>query len=312
MDKEHTLAFVKQQLDAQIITRGDLLEIASEPHEKKEATSKNIVNVFYAIGAIIAFIGIAILIGENWNEIGIGGRLLVSLGVSLATYVAGMLMQKPDQHRLSQVMFTLSAALAPLASYVLLDTMGVKFTTGMQIVVSALLAAIYGYALFIVRKPILSLITIAYASWAYFAFADMVFGNGFEVGYLKWATMLAGISYLLIGYGYPSHSSEHRAVSRLLYGVGTLAFLGAAITVGGFFDLIFIGLVFGAFYGSVFLKSRAMLIFGALFLTAHIIKLTSKYFADSLSWPIALIGVGFLVIGIGYGTLYLNKKYLNA
>ena len=96
-----------------------------------------------------------------------------------------------------------------------------------------------------------------------------------------------------------------------IYGFGTLAILGAGIFIGGVFDLILIALIFAVFYGSVYLKSRSMLIFGAIFLMAHIIKLTSKYFVGSVGWPVALIIVGFLVIGVGYMTFYLNKRFMS-
>jgi len=137
---------------------------------------------------------------------------------------------------------------------------------------------------------------------------------------MKWASMLQSSSFILIGYGYHSlfqstdlqDEKEKKAVQNVLYGLGTLGILGVGIVIGGLFDLILIALLFGAFYGSVYLKSRSMLTLGSLFLMAHIIKLTSKYFVDSIGWPVALIGVGFLVIGVGYITFYINKKFISA
>ena len=80
--------------------------------------------------------------------------------------------------------------------------------------------------------------------------------------------------------------------------------------MGGIFDLITIALIFAAFYGSIYLKSRSMLTLAALFLMGHIVQLTARYFVNSIGWPVALIAVGFLIIAIGYGTLYLNKKFI--
>jgi len=48
-----------------------------------------------------------------------------------------------------------------------------------------------------------------------------------------------------------------------------------------------------------------------LFLIAHIINITGQYFTDSMNWAIILVFVGFLIIGIGYTTFYLNKKYIS-
>lgn len=217
-------------------------------------------------------------------------------------------------------MFTIAAALAPLGSYVLLKEANIDFSWSSQLITAILLFIVFGTALFISKRNILVLITVGFASWAYYALIMKVFGfDYYDSDFLKWASMLLGASYLFIGYGYRSlwqstdlqDDKEKKAIQNVLYGFGTLAILGAGIFIGGFFDLLLIALIFGAFYGSVYLKSRSMLTLGALFLMAHIIKLTSKYFVDSIGWPVALIGVGFLVIGVGYVTFYLNKKFIS-
>lgn len=313
MDKLQTIAFIREQVAEGKISKEELLEIVkgsdAASFHLKEESSKNLINVFYAIGAIIAVIGVIILVADNWDQIGFVGRVLVTLGISFAAYVSGLVFRAPEQDKLSQVMFTISAALAPLGTYVFLDEAGVDFTSGIQISAALVLSVIFGAALYISRKAILTLITIGFATWAYYALTIELFDTsyyGYDIDFLKWATMLLGVSYLLIAYGH----RRSVPVQNILYGFGTLAILGAGISIGGFFDLLFIAFIFAAFYGSVYLKSRAMLALGALFLMAHIIKLTSEYFVDSIGWPVALIAVGFLVIGIGYGTFYLNKKYI--
>jgi hypothetical protein len=87
--------------------------------------------------------------------------------------------------------------------------------------------------------------------------------------------------------------------------------LGAGLSLGGFWDILYIGLVFGVILLSVYLKSRAFLIFGALFLMAYLIKITGEYFADTIGWPIALIFAGFAVIGVGFVAYYINKEYIS-
>ena len=103
---------------------------------------------------------------------------------------------------------------------------------------------------------------------------------------------------------------EVLATQSVLYGLATIAILGAGIFIGGLFDLILVLLIFGAFYGSVYLRSGSMLILASLFLIAHTIKLTAEYFVNSVGWPVALICFGFVIIGVGYGTLYLNKTFI--
>lgn len=335
MNKEQIIAFIVEQLSTGKITKDDLREIsggvsapqtqfapvfAGSPEPIQEEHSKNLTNVFYGIGAVIAIVGVGILIAQNWNEIGFGGRILVTLGISFLAYALGFVLHKPEQKTLSQVMFSISCALAPLGLYVLFDQAGIEFTRTIGLAVSAVLFVVYGTAFYITKRNILILISIGYASSTYYTLIMEMFDTDFgDIDIFKWATMLLGVSYLFIGYGISSllqpadvqDEREKKSIENILYGLGTLAILGIGITMGGIFDLVLIAFIFGAFYGSVYLKSRAMLILGAIFLMAQIINLTSQYFVDSIGWPIALIFVGFLVIGIGYGTFYVNKKYIS-
>lgn len=325
------LSFIQAHLAAGTLTRDDLLSligtpvaahapVAAQPAAAKEASSWNLIHTFYGIGAIIALIGVAILVAQNWNELGFIGRLLVTLGISLATYAGGISLARPDQRMLSQVLFTISGVLAPLGAYVLVSEAGVNFDANVQAITGGILAVIFGTALYVSRRTILALLTVGFVTWAYYAFIFKIIGFEFyEADLMKWATMLLGASYILIAYGWRSVPSstdssiekEKRAALNVLYGFGTLAILGMGITIGGGFDIFYIALIFAAFYGSVYLKSRPMLIFAGLFLMAHLIKLTSEYFVDSIGWSVALIVAGFMVIGVGYLTFYLNKKFLS-
>ncbi len=336
MDKHQIIALIEGQLAAGKISKEDLLIIAGikvstsqnpsfvAPENNRapdsQESSKKLINTFYGIGATIAITGVGILIGQNWIEIGFAGRILSTMGISLSAYITAFLLSKPQQKMLSQVLFAISAILAPLGSYVLLNEGNIAFDWSSQITTSLLLSIVFGTALLISKRSVLILVVVGFASWAYFALVAKVFGSAiYYNNSLQWAIMLLGTSYIFISYGLQSFLpasdvadvGEKKTIQNVLYGFGTLAILGSGIFVGGIFDLFFIALIFGAFYGSVYLKSRSMLIFGALFLVAHMIKLTSEYFLDSVGWPLALIVIGFLVIGVGYLTFYLNKKFIS-
>lgn len=325
MDRQQTIELVVRQLGAGVITRDDLLYVAGASREPSASTPtveqsdvrpRNLTHVFYSIGGIIALVGVAVLVAQNWEEIGFGGRVIVTLGIALVTYLTALGIRNDEHSALSQVLFTIAAALAPLGVYVLLDQAGRDFTLGAQVGTALMLGLMFSVAFVVSRRPVLVLITIAFATWAYYAIILRVLSESayyFDSDVLKWATMLIGFSYLCIGHGYRvSLGGQINRVTKHLYGVGTLAVLGAGISIGGVFDVAYIAFIFAAFYGSVYLKSGEMLSLGAFFLVAHIINLTSEYFVDSIGWPVALIGVGFLVIGVGYVTVYLNRRYVNA
>jgi len=322
MDKQQVLDLVSRQLDAGIVSKEEILWLVGErmvPAARtpvgtslapQEVSGRNLTHTFYTIGTIIAIVGVGILVVQNWNDIGFAGRILVTLGLALVTYVAALTARRPEQSRLADVLFVISACLAPIGIFVLLDEGGVTFSSGAQALSGLILAVIFGTAYFTSRRNVTIMLTAIFASWAYYAGIVKVFDiTPYDAAdTFKWATMLLGIAYVLIGYGY---RLQRDAVPNFFYGFGTLEILGAGISFGGTFDIFYIALIFAAFYGSVYLKSRMMLGLGAIFLIAHIIKLTSKYFVDSIGWPVALIAIGFVIIGIGYFTVYLNKKFVS-
>ncbi len=335
MDKQQIISFIQNQLAQGKISQQDLATLSGSPHNtlteqtishpsaatsvaSSEHTSKNLINVFYIIGAVIVLIGIVILLAQNWNDIGFIGRVGSTLGIALVAYVAALTLSKTVHDVLSQVMFMISAVLAPFGTFILLNEMGINMDATTQIMIAVVLACIYTVAQYVARKNILVIIIVALGTWAYYAFLFKILDNQvFNNDLLMWATMLLGVSYGAIAHGYAAIKDEsvdrkfqRASVAHLLYGAGTLALLGGGISLGGIWDLPYIILLFVTFYASIFLKSRAMLIIAAGFLVGHIVKLTSKYFLDSIGWPLALIICGFAVIGVGYMTYYFNRKYL--
>jgi hypothetical protein len=78
-----------------------------------------------------------------------------------------------------------------------------------------------------------------------------------------------------------------------------------------FWELVFPGLVFGVMFLSVYLRSKAFLTFGSLYLVAYIFKITGEYFAESMGWPLVLVLTGLGLIAIGYLHFSLKRKYLS-
>lgn len=336
MDRQYTIEHIKRELSAGVISKKDLQEIIEEERtidstsrettntskvpSNKNSSSGGLITALYVVGAILAVVGVGILLAQNWVEIGFVGRLLASFGLALVMYISALLFRDAERRVISQVMFVISAILAPLGAYVLLERAGIDFSTyTTQMAIAFVLAALYGYAYFLTKRNVLVLLTMGNASWLFWALVmKMVSVSFYASNLFWWASIVLGVSYILIGYSYGSTVTSvdltdkkgKQTIRAILYALGTLIALCGGIFIGGFFDVLFIIMVFGAFYGGVYLKSRSMLILGALFMIAHIIKLTARYFADSIGWPLALIIIGFIVISIGYLTYFLNRYYL--
>ena len=333
MDKQQTLELVRSQLLAGVVTREEVASLLGVPvqlapqvpfvvagvaQERVESRSSSLVRLLYIIGALILLTGVAILVGQNWQEIGFVGRLLVSVGIATLGYVGGVVLRTPEQRTLSQILLTVSAILAPLGAYVLIAEAHIELSTRLSAGVATMLLVLFLLAGVWVRRTVLVLISAVYATWAYYSLlADLLLRISTSGDLLlKWGTVLLGIAYLFLGYavaeslGDESDQTEKSTVSRILYAAGTVAVLGVLITFDAPWDVLFALFVFLFMYLSVFLKSRTVLTLAAFFLVANIFTLTSRYFFDSLGWSISLIGAGAVVIGVGYGTYQVNKKYI--
>ncbi len=330
MDKEQTLAFLKSQLSAGVVSKGEILETLGEntlPTPKvqsasaslpEENTSSRFTKVFYLIGGIVALLGVIVMITENWNYIGFIGRIAVTLGVSFGTYVVALFVKDEEQSTLSSVLFMVSAILAPIGAFILFDEIGIKITPVVHMLTGLMIGVMYSTALFVNRKEILVFIATAFFTWSYSAAVAKVGDLSlYDFDIYKYAAIILGVVYLALGFWFDNvflarvRGSNSSLLREIFNGLGATAILGGGIAIGGLFDIVFIGFIFAAFYGSIFIRSRAMLAVGAVFLVAHTFKVTSKYFLNSIDWSLALILAGFLVMGVGYFTFYLNKKYIS-
>jgi hypothetical protein len=319
MQKEQLLSEIQTQAHAGLITREDVVrafELGSGVSEIEQASSRhiNLANVLYAIGAAIIFIGIAILLGQNWSELSTFTRIMSTLGSGIVAYLIGMVLSRGNRFgTVGQGFFLLSVLVIPVGLGVVLDNAGMNVSdAGVQMVIAAISLALFGISFVIYRKTLFALFSILFGTWLYFSTANFMLGN--NPIYQDWnlylyLAMIAGISYLSLGY-YISTRASYEKLKGFLYSFGSIYLLTAALALGGVWDVLAVGLVFLVIIMSVYLKSRALLTFGSLYLMAYLLKITSKYFSQSLGWPLALVIAGLLLMAVGYFSFYLNKKYI--
>jgi hypothetical protein len=313
MDKQTTLQSLKQFVTTGEITRHDVDEVFREVHEAKGIKSINFSQVLYYIGAGIVLIGIFVLVAQHWAEFNFFTRLLVTLGSGIAAYaVAAMFTQHQTAKQVAPAFFLISAILIPMGLGVLFDNAGFNIgEAAVQFTIALILTALFGLSYYVFKKNVVLLFMIGFATWAFFAFVNMLIGDvpiARTLNLYTYITMAIGLSYIAIGYSF--NKTVRKELTGVMYFFGVFGFLAAAFSLGGFWEIIYAGLALGAILLSTQLRSRSFLIFGAIFLMAYLVKITAKYFSDSFGWPLALVLAGLMLIGVGYFTFYLNKKYL--
>jgi len=320
MEKQTILSALKEGLIAKTISEGEVKGVLHEAgivQETKKNSSITLSKILYTVGGLIVFIGIIVLIVQNWTDLGFIGRLTVTLGVGVMAYITAIFFTFGSiQKALANTFYGLAYLVLPIGFYVLIVNNGASGMDGltMLIIISGSMFVIAAASYLITRMSVPLLFTFINGTWLYYvAITNLIdIGNYQEINILYYATMLVGVAYYFYGHLLKDNEDvEKKNISDLLYFAGTAAILGPGIALGGVWDVLFIGLVFGLMMFGVFTKQKVSFVLSCLFLMGYLIKISAKYFADSLGWPLALVIGGLMIIAIGYGALYVNRKYIS-
>jgi len=322
--KEEILQYVKTLAEQKIITKDELdlaYDSGSGIKEDIVLTKRlGISEILYYIGGAIVFLGIAILLAQNWSTLGFGTKVLATLGAGVATYFVGVLFSRDERTETAgSAFYLISALVIPMGLYVVFDNAGFDAGSyGSQSLISGILFGMYLMSYVVFRKNVFTLFSILFGTWLFFSLTSFMIGSGAYFDswkFYEYRILAVGITYMLIGYAFSKN--ERVPLSNFLYGFGIFGFLSSALSLGGwepnqnvFWELIYPGLIFGALFLSVHIRSKSFLTWGTLFLMAYILKITSEYFSSGLGWPLALVIAGLSMIGVGYMSLSLKRKYL--
>lgn len=274
----------------------------------------------YYIGGGIVFLGVVVLVYQNWDSFSSALRILVTFGSFVAAFVVGILLNRYENFKkLAQAFFLLSGLLAPLGLNVLFKETGQDINSDvLQAAIYVILTAVYLGSLWFFRQTILLFFGVVFASGLFHFIVNLIVGqNLMAANYGKlweYRILVDGIVWIALGYYWKQTS--YAALSGVMYAFGVLGFLGSALALGGwqpnqnaFWELVYPLLVFGTIFFSVYIKSKSFLVFGTIFLIVYILKLTGEYFTSGLGWPLALVLAGLAIMAIGYYAVRLNKKY---
>lgn len=322
MDKESILTAITEFSASKRISREELLDAFTRGQGEIQQPKRQrltLTNILYAIGALIVAIGIFLFFEQRWEILPPIARILVTFGSGIAAYAAGLFITRiPSMKGVAFALFFIFSLITPFGIYVTLDEVSYFSPIwGYENIVFGIMFLWTLASFILLRTNIFRVFSTIFGSFLFFSSTGALLGHTMVLEVdtaFQYRFLLLGISYLFIGYGIQRASA---LLAQSMYAIGSAMFLGAALSLGGYapdanksWEIIYVGLNFGILFISVFLKSRAMLVIGSLFLMGYIMKITAEYFSDSFGWPISLIISGFALIGIGYAALLVNKKYI--
>jgi len=325
-NKAEILREIKILAAKHFITKEELIAAYDEGfhtqinHHQIPTKKLEITKILYFIGGGIIFLGIVILLVQNWEILSFSTKVLTTLGSGIAAYFVGILLGREEKtESISSAFYLVFALTTPPGLSVILDHAGYDTGSfGIQTLISGIMFSIQLLSYFVFRKNIFILFSIIFGTWLFFSLTSFLINYNLYIDtstFYEYRALIAGLAYMLFGYAFSD--SKQASLSGFLNGFGILGFLGAALCLGDwkphqniFWEIAFPFLTFGAISLSVYLKNKIFLIFGTLFLIIFILKITSEYFTHSLGWPFALVIAGLSMIAITYMSLGLKRKYL--
>ena len=295
----------------------DRLRLSQIETKSKDSTTFSMTKMLYVLGASIAVIGIIIFFYQIWDEIGSFARILVTLGLGFLFAVIGsvLLKQRKDDN-IGSVFHAIGGLLIPGGAMVAISELNVDTSTLWPFVITyGAIFAFYLLLSFIHKSAVLTFFAITNGTvFIYVLVEAMIDGPFYRHDDLyAYLTMVIGACYLLLGHAF--RGGWNKRLMGVLYFFGSSGFLGAAFS--RVFDsvpwqMIYFLIVICGLFLSAYTRSRAILVVSTLFLLAHVSYITGEYFADSMGWPISLVILGFVFIGLGYISININKKYIKA
>lgn len=323
MDNQQLLHILQRKIEVGEISKDQVLQLIKDAKKGgtqntnlDESHSSPITKLFYIIGAAIAIIGISFFVGQIWEEIGTAGRIAVTLGLGILFAGLGSLLLK-QKKSLGAVFYILGGALIPDGAMVTLTEFATEDVSIWPVTFTFLLIFIFYLLLTIYHKHVvMTFFAILNGTAVIYLFFSGLLENAHytitETLYV-YITIIVGIVYILLARSF-RYDWNHSLYGLLCF-FGINAILGPAfakIFESGIWQTVFVGFIAVALYLSIVMKSKPILTMSTLFLIGYISYISGEYFADSLGWPFLLVILGFLFIGLGYGSIRINKRFIKS
>ena len=330
--KEQALRYIRDTVIAHQLSREDIMrtlgwnapsqEIGkTDAFSAKAAPQKwnfSLVKILYFIGGLLVLLGVVTYIGMFWDSLGFLGQVAVTFGAGLVAYITAIILRNNlAAGLLSKLALLFSGLLLPTGVAVVLNEAKTEDWLWASFWIASGFLALYISSSKVIKNDVARFLAVISGTCLYsISFLLVVRANPNIIqilpDFFSYAIMVAGISYLSLSYRVFPATDNRRLLNDFLVFVGSVSFLGATMALKAWWLYLLPPAVLGFFYLSVKMQRRLVLFVTALFLIAYVIRVTSEYFVNVLSWPVALIFGGMMVICIGYASVVFGRRYLNS
>jgi len=270
-----------------------------------------LVRVFAYIGGGIVSLGVILFVSLYWDMLSGPARILLSLGGGIAAYILGvvLLMYRGTVAYTPHALMLIAAGLITFGLFVTFDVAGWGDgdEAGTLAAISAIGGLFFGLSFALIRRlHVLLVATVVFVTWFIYSIIGVVANTGALDVFddtLLWVlvTVVVGASYILFARG--TRQWFHPHFIHAMEAIGALFIFTAALVGDGIgWDIVYPLLIAGGFVISVYFPNRGILGLSSLFLIIYLITITFQYFEVDQWWPLVLIAIGGLIIGMSYVT----------
>ncbi len=274
---------------------------------REEKSSGILTKILGYIGGIFVFSGICIFGAMQWDSMDTAGRILMTLGVGFCAFIMAVVSAKdPRYERASTPLFLVAALLQPAGIIVTLKEFSHGGDPAHGLLFMNFVMLLQQGAVFYTLNPTALAFTSIFFGTSMFAIAFDLMGMD---GNLEGMTL--GLSLICIAWALSN--SKHRPIAGIHYLIGSIAFLIALFDVirNTPVEVFYLGITCGMIFVSTLARSRTLLFVGTAATIGYIGYFSGKYFEHTLGWPLLLILMGFVLIGMSALAVKINKKYIN-
>lgn len=265
-----------------------------------------LVRVLAYLGGTFVFAGVGVFIALQWDRMGPAARVIITLGPGLVAFALAVLASRDARFdKATTPLLLMAGALEPTGMTVAFA----EFGSGgdwrwASLVTTATMALQFGVASRALSRGTPLFLTVLFATLFWWTAFDLLDVDGTVTA------LILGGALLLTAAGLDR--AGYRQVTGFWYFVGAFALLAGLFDVveGTVFEILFLAAAAGLVYLSVVLRSRVLLFVATMAILAYTGWFTGEHFADSVGWPIALILIGVLMIGLSAAAFRIDRRYV--
>lgn len=292
--------------------------ISASNGDKTEGFHFNIVKILYFLGGFTALSGVVVFVSQFWETLPFFGRVVITLGSGIITYVISLLLRDyPSATLVSNLALVFSALLLPTGVTVILNEMHISDWMLASLWMAIGFFMVYFSTTRILKNDVSRFLTIVCGT-AIFYTSVLLFirENPAIVQTLKdfyaYMFIVYGVASLALSSFLSPVAGAKRPLNAILVFIGTIAVLGATFALEELWRFACLPVIALFFYLSIVMHKRIILVLSSIALMGYLGRITTEYFSNSLGWPITLMLLGLLLIGVGYATFSFGKKYVSA